>query len=71
MYKKLEGLLGVPKVFKHIKDDDFEVIVMELLGPSLENMFEKQKEKYKKPFSPKTVLMLADEIVIHLSDKAI
>jgi hypothetical protein len=36
-----------------------EIIIMELLGPSLESLLERNK----KPFSTKCVLMLADEIV--------
>ena len=51
--------VGIPKVLKYYKEDDMEMIVMELLGPSLEILLEKNK----RPFSPKCILRLADEIV--------
>lgn len=51
--------MGVPDVKWFGQEGDFNVLVMDLLGPSLEDLFNYCSRK----FSLKTVLMLADQMV--------
>lgn len=62
VYKCLEGGMGIPKV--HLQKDvmNMNVMVMDLLGPSLEDMF---NYCYRR-FSVKTVLMLGIELLTRL-----
>ena len=58
----LRGHPGVPQVFWHGRHGDFEVMVFELLGPNLEDLF-----RYcEKRFSLKMVSMLMDELLRRL-----
>jgi len=59
VYKLLAGCKGVPTVFWHGVEGDHNVMVMELLGPSLEDLFSYCGRK----FSLKTVLMLASQMI--------
>jgi serine/threonine protein kinase len=48
VYKKINKdnkIIGIPKVFNFIKTEDYNIIVMELLGPSIEKKFEDNQRK--------------------------
>lgn len=57
--KKDEEAVGIPKVKWYGIEGDFNVMVMDLLGSSLEEQFNRCGRK----FSLKTVLMLADQML--------
>lgn len=59
LYKILAGGVGVPSIQWYGIEGDFNVLVMELLGPSLEDLFSFCNRK----LSLKTVLMLADQLI--------
>ena len=50
---------GIPKLLWHSTESEFNILVMELLGPSLETLL----NYCKHTFTLKTVLMLADQII--------
>lgn len=58
-YKILHGGIGIPQIKWVGQDCDYNVLVMELLGPSLEDLFNFCGRK----FSMKTVLLLADQLI--------
>ncbi|KAM0929388.1 hypothetical protein ACQ4PT_001488 [Festuca glaucescens] len=59
IYRKLGGETGIPNVRWFGIQDDFSVLVMDLLGPNLEELFDSCDRK----LSLKTVLMLADQMI--------
>lgn len=59
IYKTLMGGPGVPWLMWSGKQGDYNVMVVDLLGPSLEDLF-RMCNRY---FSLKTVLLLADQLV--------
>eukprot|EP01135_Chromosphaera_perkinsii_P004735 Nk52_evm7s295 gene=Nk52_evmTU7s295 len=59
LYKILQGGVGIPNIRWYGVEGDYNVMVMDLLGPSLEDLFNFCSRK----FSLKTVLMLADQMV--------
>ena len=59
IYKTLMGGPGVPWINWSGKQGDYNVMVIDLLGPSLEDLF----RMCNRHFSLKTILMLADQLV--------
>lgn len=59
LYKLLQGGVGIPHVRWFGQVRDYNALVMELLGPSLEDLFNFCSRR----FTMKTVLMLADQMI--------
>ncbi|KAK4736175.1 hypothetical protein R3W88_010436 [Solanum pinnatisectum] len=59
LYKILQGGTGIPNLKWFGVEGDYNVLVMDLLGPSLEDLFNFCSRK----LSLKTVLMLADQMI--------
>jgi serine/threonine protein kinase len=59
IYKTLMGGTGVPWIMWSGRQGDYNVMVIDLLGPSLEDLF----KMCIRHFSLKTVLLLADQLV--------
>jgi len=62
IYRVLQGGYGIPAVKWFGSEGDYNVLVIDLLGPSLEDLFNYCGKK----FSLKTVLMLADQMLHRL-----
>ncbi|XP_067639130.1 casein kinase I-like [Eurosta solidaginis] len=62
LYKILRGCVGIPRIRHHGKEKKFNFLVMDLLGPSLEDLF----NSCKRHFTIKTVLMLVDQMIARL-----
>lgn len=59
LYKILQGGVGIPHIKTCCQDREYNVLVMDLLGPSLEDLFNFCSRR----FTLKTVLMLADQMI--------
>ncbi|XP_046281935.1 casein kinase I-like [Marmota monax] len=59
IYKILEGGVGVPHIWWYGEEKGYNVLVMDLLGPNLEDLF----NFCSRSFTMKTVLMLADQMI--------
>ncbi|WCJ39485.1 casein kinase 1 [Euphorbia peplus] len=59
LYRILQGGTGIPNIRYFGVEGDYSVLVMDLLGPSLEDLFNFCSRK----LSLKTVLMLADQMI--------
>jgi serine/threonine protein kinase len=59
LYRIFSGGTGIPRLFWHATNDVHNVMVIELLGKSLEDLF----VRCRRHFSLKTVLMLADQMM--------
>lgn len=53
---------GIPKIFKYQQCDDYNMMYMELMGPSLEDLFNKCGRK----FNVATVVVIARQIIVLL-----
>ncbi|XP_053435942.1 casein kinase I-like isoform X2 [Nycticebus coucang] len=62
LYKVLQGGIGIPHIWWYGQDGDHNILVMDLLGPSLEDLFNFCSRR----FTMKTVLMLADQMISRL-----
>lgn len=62
VYRILQGKTGIPNVHWYGKEGDYNVLVVDLLGPSLEDLFNHCGRK----FQLKTVLLLADQLISRL-----
>lgn len=59
MLKYLQGGTGIPNVYYYNEIGDYNFMVIDLLGPSLEDM----SAYIGRKFSLKTVLMIVDQMV--------
>jgi serine/threonine protein kinase len=62
VYRSLSGAVGVPHIKWFGIEGDYNVLVMDLLGRSLEDLFQFCQRK----FSLKTILMLADQMLARI-----
>ncbi|KAH9987845.1 casein kinase 1, delta [Xylariaceae sp. FL0662B] len=61
-YKQLAGEVGVPKIYWIGGQSNYKILILELLGPSLEDLFNYCGRR----FSLKTILLLADQIILRV-----
>ena len=62
IYNILKNGFGIPKIYDCSKDNKYTILIMELLGESLEKLFVKANKK----FSLITVLMIIEQLVSRL-----
>jgi len=62
LYRILQGGVGIPRIRWFGQERDYNVLVMDLLGPSLEDLFNFCGRK----FTMKTTLLVADQMVARI-----
>ena len=62
IYKSLEGGEGMPKVYDYYTENNNDILIMEMLGDSLEKIFNLKNKK----FNLVTVLMIIEQILYRL-----
>jgi casein kinase I family protein HRR25 len=63
VYQKISGVTGIPHARWFGTEGGFNAMVLDCLGPSLEDLFERCHSK----FTLSTVLLLADQLVCMFS----
>lgn len=63
LYKVLGGGVGIPRIYWTGIEGDFHAMVFELLGPSLEDLFNFCGRR----FTLKTVLLLVDQLICRVA----
>ena len=58
-YNILQGAIGIPKIFWYGSEGDFNFLIMELLGPSLEELLNFCHKK----LSLRTILAIFEQLV--------
>ncbi|CAF4095511.1 unnamed protein product [Adineta steineri] len=62
LYKLMKGIQGIPKLFWFGEEGEYKCLVIELLGPSIEDLF----NLCQRQFSLKTILMLVDQMILRI-----
>lgn len=59
VYKILQGQKGIPKLYQVCSEGGYNILVMELLGPSVEGLFQNCNRKFSIP----TLLAIAEQMI--------